>query len=162
MQKRFLSTAASAILVFGLACGLAAAQDTPQGNPPPPAQAGQVGPRGRMGGGPRMTPDEQLQRMSERLNLTEDQKSQIKPMLEDRQKQMESLRADTSLSQEDRRAKMHSMMQDFHTKVSAVLTDEQKQKFEEMQQRQGRGRGGMRGQQGAPGAAGTPPPPPPQ
>ena len=160
-MKRFLTVTASGILAFGLACGLAAAQSgsaqgdqssPPQGQSTPPqgGQMGQVGPMGRMGH--RMTPDEQLQRMSERLNLTDDQKEKIKPILEDRQKQMEALRSDTSLSPEDRRAKMHSLMQETHSKISAVLTEEQRQKLNEMRPR--RRRGGMMGQ---PGASSPPP-----
>ena len=161
MYKRILSIATSGIIAFALGCGVAAAQqDAPPAGQAAQPQGGQMGRGGRMGGG-NMSPDVMLQRMSERLNLTDDQKSQIKPLLEDRQKQVESLRADTSLSEDDRRAKMHTIMQDFHSKVSAVLTDEQKQKFEQMGPGRGRGRGGMRGQPGAPND-GTPPPPPPQ
>jgi periplasmic protein CpxP/Spy len=100
----------------------------------------------------RMTPDQQLQLLSERLNLTDDQKAKIKPILEDRQKQMEGLRSDTSLSQEDRHTKMRSIMEDFRTKINSVLTDEQRQKFEELGQR--RGRDGRMGQPNA----GSPPP----
>ena len=132
MHKRFLSiTATATLLALGIA--IAGAQDTPQNG----AQAG--APQGehneRMGPRHRMSPEEQLQRMGERLNLTDDQKNQIKPILEDRQKQMEALHAETSGSQEDRRAKMRSIMEDSNTKIRGILNDDQKQKFDQMQQR---------------------------
>jgi len=103
-----------------------------------------------------MGPDQQLEHMSKALNLTDDQKSQIKPILQDRQKQMESLRSDTSLSPEDRRSKARSLMQDSNAKIIAVLNDEQKTKFKEMQSR-------MREHRGPPGGApNAPSGPPPQ
>ena len=105
--------------------------------------------------GPRMTPDEQLEHLSKALNLTDDQKGQIKPILEDRQKQMESIRSDSSLSPEDRRSKMRSVMEESNTKLRAVLTDEQKPKFDEMQSRMREHRG-PRG--GTPNSPSAPPP----
>jgi Spy/CpxP family protein refolding chaperone len=102
-----------------------------------------------------MTPDEELQRLDKSLKLTDDQKSQIKPILEDRQKQMESLHSDTSLSSEDRMGKMRSLMKESNDKIRALLNDDQKKQFDEMQQH---GRGRMGGHR--PG--GGPPPAPPQ
>jgi hypothetical protein len=89
-----------------------------------------------------MTPDEELQRLDKALKLTDDQKNQIKPILEDRQQKMQSLRSDTSLSQEDRRSKMRSTFEDSNGKIRGVLNDDQKKKFDEMQQH---GRGHMGG-----------------
>jgi Spy/CpxP family protein refolding chaperone len=89
---------------------------------------------GHMGHGP-MTPERQLQRLSENLNLTDDQKQQIKPILEDRQKQAEQLHSDTSMSMDDKRAKMRSLMEESNNKIRAILNDDQKQKFDKMQER---------------------------
>ena len=125
MFKRFLTIAASGMLVLGLAlCG---AQANAQGGPP---EGGHRGHGQRMGG-----PDQQLQRMSEALKLTDDQKSQIKPILEDRHQKMQSLRSDSSLSEQDKRSKMRSIFEDSNTKIRALLNDDQKQKFDQMQQR---------------------------
>ncbi len=82
-----------------------------------------------------MNPDRQLDRMSKALNLTDEQKSQIKPILEDRNQRIESLRADSSLSREDRRSKMRGIFEDTQNKIRAVLNDEQKQKLDQMHQR---------------------------
>jgi len=64
--------------------------------------------------------------------------------------QMMALRNDTTIPQEDKRGKMMAMRQDTETKIRAVLTDEQKPKYDAMlaQQRQRMG-----------GGQGAPPPP---
>jgi len=128
MNKRLWSIAATGLLVLGVTLW-GTATKAQEGPPPGGAQAE------HMGHGHWANPDEQLQRMGQALNLTDDQKSQIKPILEDRQKQMEALRSDTSVSQDDRRTKMRSIMEDSNSKIRAVLNDQQKQKFDEMQQR---------------------------
>ncbi|HEV2380080.1 MAG TPA: hypothetical protein VG206_09840 [Terriglobia bacterium] len=134
-MNRFLSIAAAGLLTLGVVFygSQARAQSQPaQGDQ---AQGGQAQGGGHMGHGGPMNPERQLQRLSENLTLTDDQKQQIKPILEGRQKQMEQLHADTSTSMDDKRAKMHSLMEDSNTKIRAVLNDDQKQKFDKMQER---------------------------
>jgi Spy/CpxP family protein refolding chaperone len=117
-------------------------------------------------GGQGMDPDKRLARMTKRYNLTADQQSQIKPILQDEQQQMQAMHSDTSTSGDDKRAKMQSTHQASTQKIEAVLTDEQKQKFEadqqKMQERRAQHRhGGMNGPEGAPPPdAGQPPAPP--
>jgi periplasmic protein CpxP/Spy len=79
-------------------------------------------------------PQQQVNRLGKRLNLTDDQKNQILPILTDRQQQMKSIHDDSSLPQQDRRAKMRSLWQDSDAKIKAVLNDDQKQKYDQMQQ----------------------------
>lgn len=67
------------------------------------------------------------------LNLTDDQKSQVKAILEDRVQKMRSVRSDTSLSPEDRRSKMGSISEESNSKIRAPVNDDQKQKFDQMQ-----------------------------
>ena len=117
-------------------------QDTP-----PPA---------RQGRGMGMDPKAQLDMMSTQLNLTDEQKPKVQAILEDRQKQMTALRADTTIAPEDRRPKMMAIMQGSNDKIKALLTDDQKTKFDAMMAQMRGGRGGQGGGQGAP------PPPPPQ
>ena len=81
-------------------------------------------------------PDKQIARMTTKLNLTADQQAQIKPILQDRQTQMMALHSDTTLAGPDKMAKMKSINQDTHAKVDAVLTDEQKKQWAEMQAQQ--------------------------
>jgi periplasmic protein CpxP/Spy len=134
MRNSLVSLALGTLLAVS-APGAAFAQD----NPPPPQDQGQQG-RGPM----RMDPSRQLERMTRELSLTADQQGQIKPMLVDRQQKMEAVFQDQSLSQEDRRAKMQSIRQDSRSKIEGVLNDNQKQKFEAMEQR-GPGRRGPGG-----------------
>jgi Spy/CpxP family protein refolding chaperone len=103
-----------------------AQSDTPAQQPSAPTAGGRHG----------MNPDEQLVRMTKRLNLTPDQATQIKPILTDRQQQMEALHQDQSMSQADRMAKMKSIRDDSNTRIEAVLNDTQKKQFEEMMAKQ--------------------------
>ena len=147
MLKRFFSIASVAMLAFGVA--MVRAQDNPQAAPPAQAGPGE----GHMHGP--VSPDQQLEHLSKALNLTDDQKSQIKPILEERQQKMESIRSDSSLSQDDRRNQARSLMKESNDKLRAVLTDEQKTKFDQMQARMHEHHGPPGG---APNAPSSPPP----
>jgi Spy/CpxP family protein refolding chaperone len=125
MYKRLLSMAAAMAIVVGLA--LSGASLKAQGGP---SQNGEA--RGHR---QQMSPDQQLDRLTKALSLTDDQKTQIRPILQDREEKMQSIRSDTSLSREDRMAKMRSTFEESNNKIRAVLTDTQKQKFDQMQQR---------------------------
>jgi hypothetical protein len=107
------------------------------------------------GGGGRMmqTPDQQLEALDKAVTLTSDQKPQIKTLLELDAKK----RADLMAAQDpDMRAKMTAMRTDEQTKIKAILTDDQKVKYDaylaSMPQRGGRPGGG----------GGAPPATPPQ
>jgi hypothetical protein len=131
MRTKIFTLALGATLALGLT-GAALAQDTP-----PPTQGQDQG-----GRGPRpMDPDRQLQRLTRELNLTADQQSQIKPLLVEHQQKAQALFQDQSVAQEDRHARMKALSDDMHGKIAAVLNDQQKQKFQEMQQHMHRGGG---------------------
>ncbi len=153
-MKRQLCTL---VLTGLLATGVMLAQEP--GSAPeqsaPQAEGGGMGGHG----GHHMDPDKMLAHMTKRYNLTSDQQSQIKPILQDEQQQMQAMHSDTSTSREDKRAKMMSMHQADQQKIEAVLTDQQKQKFEADQQKmQQRRAEHMHGGQGAPSSnAGQPP-----
>ena len=119
LRNKFLSLAISAVLGIGVAVAPLAAQDAAQGNETHQRR--------------QPDPKKQVERLSKRLNLSDDQKTQLLPILTDRQQQMQSIRQDTSLSQQDRREKVRSVMQDSNTKITALLNNDQKQKYEEMQ-----------------------------
>ncbi|MHB1938093.1 MAG: hypothetical protein ACYCOR_16105 [Acidobacteriaceae bacterium] len=105
------------------------------------------------------SPKRQLRHLTKTLNLTADQQKQMLPILRDQRKRMESLRNDPNLGPQQRRAQMRDAMMDTHQKLEALMTDNQKQQFEQdMQQRRQRMGRGMMGQ--GMGGAGTPPPPP--
>ena len=142
MKTKLIHMALSGLLALGVTA-VASAQDTP----PPPSDQTQAGPP-QGGPGMRMDPDQQLAHLTSALSLTTDQQSQIKPLLVDRQQKMQALMQNQSLSQEDRRAQARTISQGTNNSIKAILTDEQKQKFDAMQ-------ANMRH-----GGPGGPPPPP--
>jgi protein CpxP len=152
MKKRVVTLALSGLLTLGTCAALA--QDTP----PPPSNSAQdqnqaAPPQGPGPRGMRMDPDRRLQRLTRMLDLTSDQQDKIKPLLVERQQKMQALFQDQSLSPEDRRTQGRTIMEGTNNSIKAVLTDDQKQKLEAMQERMRRNR-----PMGGPG--GTPPPPP--
>jgi protein CpxP len=80
--------------------------------------------------------DQHLQMLSEKLNLTDDQKAKLKPILQDQMQQMKAVREDSSLSEEQKRAKMKPIHDTLHDQINAVLTPEQQAKFKQMRQEQ--------------------------
>ena len=115
-----------AILVLSGA-GLAFAQASQQPQAPTPDK--HAGMQHKM-----ESADQQLQMLSEKLNLTDDQKAKVKPILEDQMKQMKAVHEDSSLSPEQKRTKMKSIHESLHEQINAVLTPEQQTKFKQMQQ----------------------------
>ena len=90
-----------------------------------------------------------IDQLATELNLTAAQKPQVQQILDDERAHREQLRS----SGEDRRQIMQEVQSDLITKMSAVLTPDQLQKFEQMEEQQHRHRGhgfGSYGQQ-APG-----------
>ena len=118
-----------------------------------PAMAQGGGGGGGMGGGRGMNTQQQLDRMTEALTLTADQQTAIKAILDQSMKDNMALRQDTSLSDDDRMAKMRSIREAQTAKIKAVLTDDQKTKYDAMMAAQR--------QRGPGGGGGAPPPPPP-
>lgn len=106
-----------------------------------------------------MNPNRQAKRLAKQLNLSQDQVSQIEPILADRDQQMQALRGDSSLAPADRRTKAKGIMDDSNSKIEAVLNDQQKQQYEQMlASRREHRRGGMQG--GAPADQPAPQPQP--
>lgn len=98
--------------------------------------------------------DDQLANMSKQLNLTDEQKPQVKAILQDQQDQMKAAMENSSGSREDTRAKMRQIHETSNTKIRALLTDDQKATFDKMQQER------MKRMQQHGGDQGAPPPSP--
>jgi len=128
-----------------------AAQDAP---PPPTAQDGGGPPHG----GWQHMQEHRIEMMTKRLSLTPDQVTQVKAIDKDGMTQMMALRQDTSLAPADKHAKMKAIHEAQTAKIRAILTDEQKPKFDAMIAREQEHRRGGEGPQGEPM---NPPPPPP-
>jgi Spy/CpxP family protein refolding chaperone len=78
------------------------------------------------------TPQRQARALARQLGLSPAQQAQIRPIIADRRQQIETLRADQSLTPRDRRLRVVGVMQDSRNRIEAVLTDSQKQQFEQM------------------------------
>jgi len=75
-----------------------------------------------------------LEWLSQQLNLTEDQKKQLKPVLAGEFKQMRAVGEDVSLTQDQKREKMEQIHEASRPQVQAILTPEQQQKFTQMKE----------------------------
>jgi Spy/CpxP family protein refolding chaperone len=90
-------------------------------------------------------PEQQLDWLSQRLKLTGDQKSRIKPILENEHKQLAALRGDSSLSRQEKRSKFRQIRSNALDEIRPLLTEEQRARLDEIQkEREGamRARGG--------------------
>ena len=111
--------------------------------------------QGGGGRGMQMTPEMQTDALDKAVTLTPDQKTKVLAMYTADAKKMADLRA----SQDpDMRTKMTAMRTDEQTQIKALLTDDQKPKYDAYLASMPQGRRGGGG--GGGGAA--PPPPPPQ
>lgn len=98
----------------------------------PADQGGDNQQRGEHHGPP--SADDLMKMLTERLSLSADQQAKIKPIVADMLKQMGALHQDESLSREEKMQKMRSLHDAARAKVRALLNDDQKKKFDEMQQ----------------------------
>lgn len=67
------------------------------------------------------------------LNLTEDQKTKLRPIIMDENQQIEALRNDTTMTQDQKIAKANQIRSEASPKIKAILTPEQLQKLAELQ-----------------------------
>jgi Spy/CpxP family protein refolding chaperone len=108
------------------------------------------------GGMGRMTPEMRVAAIDKAVTLTDDQKTKITAIYTADAKKMQDMMA---AQDPDMRTKMTAMRADENTQIKALLTDDQKPKYDaylaSMPQRGGGRPGG-----GAPGAGGPPPAPP--
>jgi periplasmic protein CpxP/Spy len=72
------------------------------------------------------------------LNLTDEQKTKLRPIIMEENQQMEALRNDTTMTQEQKIAKANQIRADASPKIKAILTPEQLQKLAELQQERAR------------------------
>lgn len=100
--------------------------------PAPLPQTGEQG--GGYHGGAHMRGHNELGYLSKALNLTNQQKAQIKPILQDQRKAMMSLRQDTSLSRQERMSKFMAIRKQTMDKIRPILTSEQQTKLQQMEQ----------------------------
>jgi protein CpxP len=149
---KHMRSAALALCAFAVASAPVWAQAT-QDAPPPQSDGSAPPAHGR---GEHMQ-ERHLEMMTKHLNLTPDQVAQVKAIDQDGMTQMKALHEDTTTAAADKHAKMKAIHEAQTAKIRAILTDEQKPKFDQMIARQQEHMDHRRG----PGGEGNEPPPPP-
>jgi periplasmic protein CpxP/Spy len=124
-RKLKMMIAASMLLASGFAYSQMAGQSGQQTQPP--GAASQATPSNEV--------QDALTRISTELNLSEDQKGKIKPILENELSQLVGLRNDTAMSADVKQTKAKAIHDTANTQISAVLTPEQQQKWDAMKPR---------------------------
>jgi Spy/CpxP family protein refolding chaperone len=84
--------------------------------------------------GATLSPEGHLQLLSEKVNLSEEQKAKLKAILQGQAQQLMALRDDPSLSPEQKSAKKQIIHELTHDQINNVLTPEQQDKFKQMKQ----------------------------
>jgi Spy/CpxP family protein refolding chaperone len=72
-----------------------------------------------------------------KLNLTDDQRAKIQPILQSSRQQAEAVRNDTTLTPDQKHAKMREIHQGAMTQMNSLLTPEQQQQLQQMRQHRG-------------------------
>ncbi len=104
----------------------------PQAAPPPSPQ--EQPPQGPTRPMQPPTIDDQVNALTQELNLTGEQPAKVKTMLEDQRSQAMTIVNDGSLSREDKVLKLQTLREGTIAKVRGILNDDQKKKLDQMLQ----------------------------
>jgi Spy/CpxP family protein refolding chaperone len=146
MRRRWMLTVAACVLggLVGIGQSMFAGQEA--GKAPPSAREA----RSHLGQAER-----EVERMGHALNLTEEQKARILPVLQRRNQQLKDLRAKSSLPQGYARTKATEIRKSARRQIDQILTPEQREKQKTMRKGIGQKRIGqssvVRGNYGAGG-----------
>ena len=77
---------------------------------------------------------EKLQQISGELNLSDDQKQQLKPILQNEFQQLKAVKDDTSLSDDQKRSKVGEIRGNAKSQMSTILTPDQQKKLDTMKE----------------------------
>jgi periplasmic protein CpxP/Spy len=77
---------------------------------------------------------EKLQQISGELNLSDDQKQQLKPILQNEFQQLKAVKDDTSLSDDQKRTKVGEIRGNAKSQMATILTPDQQKKLETMKE----------------------------
>ena len=80
--------------------------------------------------------------MAKKLNLSQDQQNQLKPIFQKQHEQAKAIKNDNSLTQDQKKEKFQALHQDTMAQVNNILTPEQQQQWEQMRQKHQQGNKG--------------------
>jgi hypothetical protein len=90
---------------------------------------------------PKMDVEKELARMTKRYGLSESQKSQIRLVLVDVKTKMDALSKDSSTEFGERMQRMRAIHEEQTSRISAILSDEQRAKYQKDTERQAHDQG---------------------
>jgi periplasmic protein CpxP/Spy len=76
--------------------------------------------------------DSRLQMISDKLNLSDDQKTKLKPILQDESSQLKALKSDTSMTSQQKMDKAKEIRASHKSQIDSILTPDQQQKWQQM------------------------------
>jgi Spy/CpxP family protein refolding chaperone len=94
------------------------------------------------------TVQQRVERMSNELKLTDDQKAKVTALFEKEAKQRKEIVGDTNLPREERRDKMRALMENETKQLKGILSAEQFEKLQSMREQARTRRPGHPGQPG--------------
>jgi Spy/CpxP family protein refolding chaperone len=126
--------ALSAAFILAINCGVCAAQAqaaAPQAQAAaPPSQTTSAPAPATTMKPPRA--GREIKRLTNRLSLTADQQTKLRPIIEAQDKQIDQVQGDTTLSDTQKKQKIASIRQNSRTQIEPLLTDTQKQLYTQM------------------------------
>jgi len=76
----------------------------------------------------------ELRMLSQSLNLTNDQREKLRPIVTDEGEQMHTVRIDERMTPDQKRAKLIEIREAFAPKIAAELTPEQHEKWKKLEE----------------------------
>ena len=95
----------------------------------------------KKGGTRGMSADQMMERYTEQLSLTDEQKPKVKALLEDQGKKRREIFRDSALDQQQKKEKFQGTMEAQNKKMKEILTADQYKKYQEMNERMKKGGG---------------------
>ena len=77
--------------------------------------------------------EQQMERLTKELTLTDEQKPKVEAVLKESQKKRQEIFADTSMDRQQMREKMRPIMEEQNKKLKEILTPDQMEKYTKMQ-----------------------------
>ena len=120
MQRKFLKSVVMLLTLAALSVSVVSAQDA--------MSAGN--------GNAKEAAMQKLEKMSAALQLTPDQKKQVRPILMEEAPKLEALKGNTSLGPMQKAMQMRQIANDTDTKLKPILTPQQYQTWQQMREQE--------------------------
>jgi Spy/CpxP family protein refolding chaperone len=82
------------------------------------------------------SPQDRLKQIAEDLKLTDEQKEKVRPIFQEQFEKMRVIFTDANVPAEEKRTKIQELRTTYNGKIKALLTPEQAEKWDKMQEQQ--------------------------